>query len=163
MKRLLFVTYDFPYPTNSGGKTRAYNMLKHSGSNFHKLIFSFVRSGHDKKNINELEKIGVRVAGLVERRRVSDPRNFLGLFSGSSIFKTLYYSPSIAKDLLRIITDKKIDIVHFESFYTAFFISDEIKKLGVKQIYGSENIENKIYQDYVNNNTSVLLRPLYRM
>ena len=162
MKRLLFVTYDFPYPTNSGGKTRAYNMLKHSGSNFHKFIFSFVRSGHDKKNINELEKIGVRVAGLVERRRVSDPRNFLGLFSGSSIFKTLYYSPSIAKDLLRIITDKKIDIVHFESFYTAFFISDEIKKLGVKQIYGSENIENKIYQDYVNNNTSVLLRPLYQ-
>ena len=65
MKRLLFVTYDFPYPTNSGGKTRAYNMLKHSGSNFHKFIFSFVRSGHDKKNINELEKIGVRVAGLV--------------------------------------------------------------------------------------------------
>lgn len=162
MKKILFVAYDFPYPTNSGGKTRAYNMLKHSGVNFHKFIFSFVRPGFDKKNINELEKIGVGVVGLVKRKKVSDPRNFLGLFSGNSIFKTLYYSPSIAADLLRIITDKKIDIVHFESFYTAFFISDEIKKLGVKQIYGSENIEKKLYQDYVNNNTSIFLRPLYQ-
>lgn len=138
-------------------------MLKHSGSNFHKFLFSFTRSGFDEKNIEELVKIGVEVAGLVRRRKVSDPRNFLGLFQKNSIFKTLYYSSSIAADLLRIITDNKIDVVHFESFYTAFFISHEIRKLGVKQIFGTENIEFKIYQDYVDNNAPILLRPLYQM
>jgi glycosyltransferase involved in cell wall biosynthesis len=51
----------------------------------------------------------------------------------------------------------EIDIVHYESFYTAFYISDEIKKLGARQVYGSENIEFRLYEKYAKGK---LLSPL---
>ena len=86
-----------------------------------------------------------------------DPGNILGLLKQQSIFKTLYFSREIFADLLGIITDLKVDIVHFESFYTGFYISDKLKNLGVKQIYGSENIEFKLYEDYAKGK---LLKPL---
>src|SRR3989344_4434360 len=126
MKKLLFITYDFPYPTNTGGKNRAYHMLKHSGADIKKYLFSFVRDGSWRDSVVEMEKIGVEVVGMRVRKKVNDFTNLLGLFSGSSIFKTLYYSEPVANDLLRIIHEKEIDIAHFESFYTAFYISEKI-------------------------------------
>lgn len=148
MKRILFVTYDFPYPTNTGGKNRAYHMLKYSKGDFKKFLFSFIRHDFKEEYKAEIEKIGVEVVRIRERANVRDPKNILDLFSGKSIFRTLYFSSEILADLLRIIADKKIDIVHFESFYTAFYISDEIRSLNVKQVYGSENIEFKLYEEY---------------
>ena len=157
MKRVLFVTYDFPFPTNTGGKNRAYHMLKYSKGDFKKYLFSFVRPDFREEYKKEIEKIGVEVIGTEIRTKVRSPRNILGLFSGKSIFKTIYFSREISADLLRIITDLKVDMVHFESFYTAFYISDVVRKLGVKQIYGSENIEFKLYEDYTRGK---LLKPL---
>lgn len=161
MKKLLFVTYDFPYPTNTGGKNRAYHMLKHSGSNIKKYLFSFVREDFKKEYKDDMDKIGVEVAGVKERRRLLDPRNILGLLRQDSIFKTLYFSNRTLSEIRSIVHQREIDIVHFETFYTAFFINPQIKKLGAKQIFGTENIEFKIYEDYVKNNVPALLKPLY--
>lgn len=161
MKKVLFVTYDFPYPTNTGGKNRAYHMLKHSGADIKKYLFSFVRDGSWRDSVVEMEKIGVEVVGTEFRTSVRNPKNILGLLSGSSIFRTLYFSHEILADLLRIIADKKIDIVHFESFYTAFYISDEIKSLGVKQVFGTENIEYQVYGEHAKN-ANFLFKPLFR-
>ncbi len=148
MKKVLFVTYDFPYPTNTGGKNRAYHMLKYSGVGFKKYLFSFVRPDFKSENIKHLGAIGVEVLKTVPRRKVTDPRNVMGLLGQGSIFKTLYYSEDILEELIRLIRQYEIDIVHFESFFTGFYISSEIKNLGAKQIYGSENVEYKMYRDY---------------
>ena len=161
MKKVLFVTYDFPYPTNTGGKNRAYHTLKHSGADIKKYLFSFVRDGSWRDSVVEMEKIGVEVVGTRVRKKVNDFTNLLGLFSGGSIFKTLYYSEPVANDLLRIIHEKKIDIVHFESFYTAFYISEQIRNLNTKQIFGTENIEYQLYGEYAKN-ANFFLRPLYK-
>lgn len=161
MKKVLFVTYDFPYPTNTGGKNRAYHMLKYSGQDIKKYLFSFVRDDAWRDSIVEMEKIGVEVVGTELRINVRNPKNILGLFSGKSIFRTLYFSREILADLLRIIADKKIDIIHFESFYTAFYISDKIRNLGAKQIFGTENIEYKLYGEFAKK-ANFLLRPLYQ-
>ena len=147
MKNVLFVTYDYPYPVNSGGKNRAYHMLKYSKGDFKKYLYSFVRAGFDGTNISKMDEIGVETVGTYQRRKVSDPKNIVGLaVGGNSIFKSLYYSQDVALELLTVVHDKKIDIIHFESYYTAFYISDIFKNLGVKQIYGSENIEYKLYE-----------------
>jgi glycosyltransferase involved in cell wall biosynthesis len=161
MKKVLFVTYDFPYPTNTGGKNRAYHMLKHSGKDIKKYLFSFVRDDSWRSFIVEMEKIGVEIAGTSIRKRVHDPVNIAGLAGGKSIFKTLYYSNAVLESLVKIIKEKEINIVHFESFYTAFYISDEIRKLGAKQIFGTENIEYQVYGEYAKN-VNFLLRPLFK-
>jgi glycosyltransferase involved in cell wall biosynthesis len=161
MKKILFVTYDFPYPTNTGGKNRAYHMLKHTGSDIKKYLFSFVREDFRKEYEDEMDKIGVEIAGVKKRRKLSDPRNILGLLRQDSIFKTLYFSNSTLSKICSIIQQREIDIVHFETLYTAFFINPQIKKLGVKQIFGTENIEFEIYEDYVKNKVPALLKPLF--
>lgn len=161
MRRILFLTYDFPYPTNTGGKNRAYHMLKYAKGDFKKYLFSFIRSDFNANYSAELEKIGVEVVGTELRRKTSDLRNVGGIATGKSIFKSLYHSKKVADELLRIVHDQKIDVIHFESFYTAFYLSNIFKTLGVKQIYGSENIEFMLYEEFAQNKG--LLKPLLNL
>lgn len=158
MKRILFVTYDFPFPTNTGGKNRAYHMLKYAKGDFEKYLYSFVRFDFEEEHKEEMKKIGVEVIGTEMRTNIRNPKNILGLFSGKSIFRILYDRLSTRKKIIELITNLKIDIVHFESFYTAFYISEAIRDLGVKQIYGSENIEYKLYEEYARGK---FLKPLF--
>lgn len=159
MKNILFITYDFPFPTNTGGKNRAYHMLKYSKGDFKKYLYSFVRPGFDGKNILELEKIRVEVVATTIRRVPTDIRNLSSLVAGKSIFKSIYFSKSALNEIINIVIDKKIDIIHFESFYTGFYISQVFAKMNVKQIYGSENIEYRLYEKFAQ--SKGVLKPLF--
>ncbi len=161
MKNVLFVTYDFPYPTNTGGKNRAYNMLKHSKGDFKKYLFSFIRPDFKKEYIDSLKDIDVETVGLEKRKRLLSVTNAKSIIGGESIFKNLYFSPKIAQKIEEIVRDKEINIIHFESFYTAFYISDTLTMLGAKQVYGSENIEYKMYEDYTKT-APLPFRPFYK-
>jgi glycosyltransferase involved in cell wall biosynthesis len=158
---VLFLTYDFPYPTNSGGKARAFNMLKYAGSGIELSLFSFIREGFKQNQLQGVHDIGITDVTVFPRRSVRDLKNLAALFSNASIFKTLYYSAAAADRIGRIVAEQKVDIIHYESFYTAFYLSDHFRRLGVKQVYGSENIEFKLYEEYVRNNTPLPLKPLY--
>jgi polysaccharide biosynthesis protein PslH len=158
--KVLFFTYDFPYPTNSGGKMRSYNLLKYAGTGAEIYLFSFVRDGFQKKHIEELKAIGVKHVEVFPRRKLRSIRNISTLFSGTSIFKTLYYDRGIARKLKELIERENISILHFESFYTSFYISNAFPK-HVKQIYGSENIEHKLYDEYVSFNVPALAKPFF--
>jgi glycosyltransferase involved in cell wall biosynthesis len=81
------------------------------------------------------------------------------IFRNFSIFKTLYYEKSVLGELKKIIHDEKIEIVHFESSYTGFYIGRELKKMGVKIILGTENIEHMLYFDYAKSLKKFYLRP----
>lgn len=159
--KILFVTYDFPYPLTSGGKNRAFHLLNYS-SNHEIFLFSFTRHEISEKDKEEVQNIGVKEIRLFKRRKVFNFKNASVLFSKNSIFKTLYYNSIIEKELLSFIQNKKIDIVVFESFYTGFYISEKISNLGVRQIFGTENLEYKIYSDYVLWKVPFFLRFLFQ-
>lgn len=151
MKKILFVSYDFPYPTNTGGKNRAYNLIKHAGKDLEMHLASFVRDDFKKEYEKEIKKIGVKTIQLFKRRKVNDIRNIEYLFSRNSIFWFLYYNKEVEYTILSIVKSLKVDIVHFESYYTAFYIGRKIRDLGTKQIFGTENIEHFLYKDYARN------------
>ena len=162
MKKILFVTYDFPFPTTSGGKSRAYHMMKFGGKELELHLFSFVRSDFKEEYKSELEKIGIKKITTVFRKKLMRPGNIKTLFSKShSIFYYLYFDKKIKEQLVNYVKTNKIDIVHFESFYTGFYISDTLSKLGVRQIFGTENIEYSIYKDYVAQKAPIFIKPLF--
>lgn len=161
--RILFLTYDFPYPTNSGGKMRAYNLLKYAGSSDEIAVFSFVREGFDTKQIEGLNAIGITNVTVFPRRSLRNIKNLGSVLAGRSIFKTLYYSPEAAKEIERLVAKHKIDIIHYESFYTGFYLQKVFTKKGIKQIYGSENIEFKLYEDYVRKNVLLPFKPFFSL
>lgn len=161
MTKVLFVTYDFPYPTNSGGKSRAYNMMRFSKSQDIELqLFSFVRPAFKSIYKTEVEKIGVSKIYTTLRKAARDPLSWgKAILGNASIFKLLYFDKAIEKKIVDIITSEKIDVVVFESFYTSFYLSDKIKTLGVKQIFGTENIEHMLYHDFAKSKPAMLQKP----
>lgn len=162
-KKVLFLTYDFPYPTNSGGKSRAFNLIKFGSSeDIEVILFSFVREEYSKEYNKELEKIGVKKIYTHLRNSKKSPQVVLKTFVGSSsVFKVLYFDKSVQKQLFEIIEKEEIKVIQFESFYTTFYITPEFKKRGASQIFGSENIEHILYYDYAKSKGSRVLKPLY--
>lgn len=157
--RVLFFTYDFPFPTTSGGKTRAFNLLKYAGKNVELFLFSFTRESIDVDRIEEVKKIGVKEQRLFQRKKLSNPSNIFALVNPKiSIFHSLYSDPRVSSELKNAIDEWKIDIVHFESFYTAFYLN---KSYGVKQIFGTENIEYRLYEEYAKYIAPIFLKPFY--
>lgn len=156
--KVLIITYDFPYPINSGGKARIYNLIKFSQTkNLEIILYSFVRNSFKDSYRKELENIGVSKIFTHKRRK---KKNLYVLFKTSlgrnSIFKNLYFSKLAERQLLEIIDEEKIDVILFESFYTSFFISNKIKKKGTVQIFGTENIENMLYFDFAKTKPKIL-------
>ena len=157
---VLFVTYDFPYPTNSGGKNRAYHLIKHTSSKANIFLLSFVRDDYNPEHNEELSKIGVKGIRVVKRKKLSSFSNFpKTLLHNSSIFKTLYFNKEVLSDIKDYVKKEKIDVVHFESSYTGYYIGEELKKMGVKQVLGTENIEFRLYFDYAKSFKNPYVRP----
>lgn len=158
MIKVLFVTYDFPYPPTSGGKSRAFNLIKYGADkNISLSLLSFIREDFREEWIEELKKIGVKDVTVYKRKKLKSAKTLLNnLLSTSSIFKTLYFDRKFLKILKETIKKNKIDIVHFESSYTGYYIGKELRKLGVKQILGTENIEYLLYKDYLDNSRNFI-------
>lgn len=154
---ILFLTYDFPYPTNSGGKSRAYNLLKFAKGENTIILFSFTRDDYREEYKKEIEKLGIQKIYTVKRKRLKSLKTLISLKLFHSIFKSLYFDIKIEDQVNEIIEKESIDVLHCESFYTGFYI----KPREIKQIFGSENIEYKLYKDYVDTQVAPHLKPFY--
>lgn len=162
MKKVLFLSYDFPYPTNTGGKNRAFNLMKFGGKDIALHLVSFTREGFRKEYEEKLAGIGVKDIITFNRKKAKSPKSFVSSLSfSSSIFKHLYYDREIEKEIIEKIKRDSIDVVHYESFYTAFYLSKKIKSLGVKQVFGTENVEYKLYDDYSKSTSSFVSKFFY--
>lgn len=149
MKKVLFLTYDFPYPLTSGGKSRAFHLLKFAKNKQNEIyLFSLVRTTPQEKELEEIRKIGIKKIYTKKRKKAQKGKLLVSsLFLGSSIFKPLYFDKKTLYEIEKICIDEKITSIQFESFYMAYYISSLFTKLGIKQIYGSENIEHMLYAD----------------
>lgn len=160
---VLFVTYDFPYPTNSGGKNRAYHLIKHTAGKVNISLFSFVRDDYNPDYNKEIFDLGVKDIKVVKREKLSAFLNIpKTILNNSSIFKTLYYDKKIEWIIKEYIKKNKIEVVHFESSYTGYYIGKELGRLGVRQVLGTENIEFQLYYDYAANTKKIYLKPFIK-
>lgn len=158
---VLFITYDFPYPTNTGGKNRAFHLLKYAAKHVDITLYSFVREDFNPEHIEILKEIGIKDIKIYKRKKLKEFSNIMPtVINRSSIFKTLYYEKGVMDDLLEIIKEKKIDIVHFESSYTGYYIGQALRNARVKQVLGTENIEHRLYFDYAKKYRNPLIKPL---
>lgn len=164
MKKVLVLTYDFPYPTNSGGKSRIYNLIKFAkNKDLEFYLYSFTRPGFKNENKRELEKVGISKIYTHTRKPVKSVDVLVKTSIGSSsIFKNLYYEKVVAGEIEEIIKSENIDTILYESFYTSFYISEDIKKMNVVQIFGTENIEHQLYFDFASKKPGLLKKLFMR-
>ncbi|RJQ26265.1 glycosyltransferase, partial [Candidatus Parcubacteria bacterium] len=80
-----------------------------------------------------------------------------------SIFRKLYFDKKIEEIIEAKLATEKFDLVHFESYYTSFYISERLKKYNTRLLFGTENIENKTYKNYVEYIAPFLLKPIFNI
>lgn len=173
--KLLFFTYDFPVPITSGGKNRAYHMLKYGKGDVDITLFSFYREVPDNDAIAAIEDLGITNIRLFKRSLAnfkSIAENPISAFKNApalarvanpaaSITKKLYFRNDVLTELIRTVKEEQIDVVQFESLYTAYYYSPILKEMGVQQVFGTENIEYKVYEEYAKTAAKKVLIPLY--
>lgn len=151
--KILFFTYDLPFPLDSGGKIRSFNLIREL-SKKHKIhLFSFYRNKNQLNNLAELEKYCQSIKTF-KRRKVNSLKNifYLPFFPFPA---ALYFDQRVKTELVEKVKANKFDIIHFESFYTTAYLS---KKIKTPQIVGTENVEWQVYKNYVDIQKNLLVR-----
>lgn len=145
--KVLFLTYDVPYPLISGGKIRAYHLIKNLAQKHQITLFSYYRSEKQRQYFPELKKY-CRKIFLFKRRPPWHWQNLLRCLTSSLPFTaTVYHHSGLRQTLVDELKNNQYDLVHFESFYPALYLP-LVKKMGIKTLLGNENIEWQIYDRY---------------
>lgn len=152
--KVLWLTYDLPYPPHSGGSLRAYQLLKGMSKNHQIDLFSFIRREEQLANLPELKKYCRRIETF-KRPYVWSPRNILlSGFSTLPFASVGYYFREAKIKIQRMLEDlpagrqeEKYDLVHFLTFYPAVYLPF-VKSLGYKTLMGNDNLEHRLYRRY---------------
>lgn len=157
---VVFITYDFPFPTTSGGKMRSYHLLKEASKHHNIHLVSFIRQEIKEEQKKALIDLGIKSITLVPRKNKKSVDTLFSVFSMQhSVFHTLYYNKETAQVIEELIESRHIDLVHFESYYTAFYIP-LVKKKNIPTVFGTQNIEYLLYEDYAKYKSSRIIRPV---
>lgn len=147
---LNFICYDLPYPLTSGGKIRSYQLLKGLCKDYQVTLYSYYRTQSQKKYVNELKKeLGLKEIKLYKRHNVWHPINLIkAALSPLSLLSISYQNEELRNDLLVARSQKPEAIFHFEALGPSVYLPT-LKKKGAICVFGSENIEWKVYQRMV--------------
>ena len=109
---MLVVSPFLPYPVDSGGKTRLFNLVK-EGSKYFSVHFLFVNHGQQKIDLGDCR---LALPGVVFHQVVADNSKFKQLFYlFLRIFGCQFFCyREIKRTINNIVLDHRIDVVQFE-------------------------------------------------
>ena len=158
---IAWITYDLPYPPNSGGKHRAFNLIKYLSRDFDIHLFSFYRNEKQLLYLDELKLFASQIH-VYKRRSVWDLRNLLlNTLHPMPLLNLSYRDNTLKRDLVKSALNGQFQLYHFEFLGAADYMPD-IKKAGGRVLMGNENVEYKIYAAYTKNSKFRPLVPFYK-
>ena len=152
--KVLFITPLFPYPLESGGQIRFFNLIKRLSKKHKITLFSFIRKEREKEFIAQLAPYCEKIR-VFKRRWVWSPFNFLlAGFSRLPFLSASYWSwefkKAVEKELL-----KGYDLVHLECFYTGA----SLPKISIPLVLVEHNLEWEVYSQFARQFKIFFLRP----
>jgi len=155
--KILFISPVLPYPLISGGRIRAYNLLKNISQQHTVTLFTFLRK-NEEQHIPEVEKICHKVI-YVRRRNIWSFINLvLTAFLPFPLLMVSYFSLA-ARKLLKNELLNNYDLISSETFYVLSSL------LGLKKpplVLTEHNIEYLVFRKYIDRKT-FLLKPLLQL
>lgn len=147
-RKVLFLSARLPYPLDSGGKIRAYHVLRSLAGCFRVTMLAFGGEGSVPGYVEALEKLGVDVV-IVRHPKIDRPSGVANAISniGSSLPLTIakYKSSAMKKAVERLI-DERFDIIHCEQLHMAEYAADCCT--GVLKVMDAHNVESQIAERY---------------
>lgn len=156
--KILMLTLYLPYPPNSGGQIRSYNLIKNLSKKHEITLVSFIKKG-EEKYAKEMEKYCKEVLYFYRSDSPFSLKNILK--TGLSLYPFLVmrnFSEFGAKKIEQKMKQEKFDLVHVETFYLKPHISPNIS---TPVVLVDQTIEFVVYQHYVKTMKLWFLKPLY--
>jgi len=155
--RILMLTLYLPYPTNSGGQIRSYNLIKHLSKKHEITLVSFIKKG-EEKFAGELKKY---CKDVVLFYRSEKPFTFSKVLkTGFSLYPFLVvrnYCPEAKPALEKMLKEQKFDVIHVETFYLRPHLPDT----NIPIVLVDQTIEFQVYSHYVSQMRNLFLKPFY--
>jgi polysaccharide biosynthesis protein PslH len=155
--KILMLTPYLPYPTNSGGQIRSYNLIKQLSKKHEITLCSLIKYHSDQKYIKHLESFCKEIYVF---KRSEKPFTISNIFrTGFSQYPFLVVrnlSSSEKNKLPEIIEKGKFDLIHAETFY----VCPHIPQTNIPIVMVDQTIEFRVYEHYIKNFRYTFLRPL---
>jgi len=155
--RILMLTPYLPWPLNSGGQIRTYNLLKNLAHKHEISLFSFIRDDDERKYIGKLKPYCRKIMLFKRTQSPWALRNILLAGLTPYPFLVCIYLSKAAKDALRQeLNQEKYDIIHAETFY----VMPNIPATEIPTLLVEQTIEYLGYQTYTEQTAMPFLRPM---
>ncbi|MBU0600694.1 glycosyltransferase family 4 protein [bacterium] len=150
-KNILIISPIMPYPLDYGSRIKIYELIKYLASRCHLTLISLCHSMEDVKNAKFIRDLKVEVHPVLNPNK----KSFLyrSLFKViNSIVSLLFFIPQdllyanclpLRKKIKEVALSKKFDLVHFEYWWTGYFIKYFRR---VKSFVLEEDVEFVRYQ-----------------
>lgn len=155
MKILMFTPY-VPYPPNSGGQTRTFNLIKNLSKKHEITSFSFLRTDQPQPDLSELKKYCRKTAIFRRKKAWASPEKLL--LTGVSPYPYLvnmYRSREVTNAITKELSEEKYDLIHVETYY----IMPNISTTVVPVLLAEQTIEYLVYQHFTETNRFWLVKP----
>ncbi len=127
--RILVVSPRIPYPLSSGANLRIFNIFSQIAKKHEVYLLCFMKSEEELKHLSYINHIFPRIDFVLWKpEKSSILRRLIYLFSWDSAFSMKVRSPELYKrfreKLLKIVSSKKIDLIHSHTLNMAPFSYD---------------------------------------
>lgn len=115
--RILMLTPYLPYPPNSGGRSRTFNLIKHLRDDYQISLVCFGRPEEKAFDLTPLRDLCD--ATIISRAPSPGARRaaWLSLTSPRPVTARLYHTPDMARAIDYVLAFSTIRLIHVESFY----------------------------------------------
>lgn len=138
---ILFISENFPYPLDSGGRIRTFHIMK-GLSRQHKLtLVTTIEHEDTRKYLPELAKICQDIKVITTSQETSfalGKKVLNSLFSSTPIVVKRHYLPQVAAEIQRLLASDSFDVVHFDHLDASFYRS--LIPASVKTVLDEHNI-----------------------
>jgi len=152
--RILVLDEEFPYPTNTGKRTRSFNLYQRLGKQFQIRYVGYGQEGEtaaEALKLAGIEPMAVPVRIPPKQGPVFYLRLLANLLSPLPYIVTSHHSQSYQDAVTKSLTEFRPDLVLCE--WTPYAIY--VKKLeAVKKLVSAHNVEADIWQRYYENETN---------
>jgi len=135
-----------PYPPNSGGQVRSYNLIKNLAKDHQITLFSLIKEESEKKYIKELKKYCKKVRVFYRSSRPWTLKNiFKTAFSLYPFLVIRNFSPDEKKAVEEELERENYDIIHAENFY----VMPHIPPTRIPILLTEQTILYRVFQHFV--------------
>lgn len=156
MKILMFTPY-VPYPPNSGGQTRTFNLIKNLSKKHDITSFCFLRTDQTEPDLRELRKYCKKIKIFRRKKAWASPEKiFKTGFSPYPYLVNMYNYASVKEEIAKELKENSYDLIHVETYY----IMPNLPDVEIPVLLAEQTIEYLVYKHYAETTKLWPIKPL---